>query len=141
MQDVTRLDHAVIAFDAYEKMLRPTTALGYIDRKRSVSLILYTNPWAYGAAACQEFDEVLHPVRLYSKVFQDNERGYLPAEKESLALVKTLNAPLELVRAPFGRPTPDPSVTHMALTWPGPGHAIYGPGRVTQSYFIEMTRT
>lgn len=92
LKDGTQLDHAKTAFEALKKALCEAPLLRHVDRTRPLSLVLYTNNWAFGAAVCQEFEEEMHPVRFYSKVFQDNERGYTPAEKEVLALLKTLEA-------------------------------------------------
>ena len=97
LRDGSQLDHARVAFKALKQKLCEAPLLRHMDRGRPVSVVLYTNAWAFGAAVCQEHDGLLHPVRFYSKVFQDNERGYMPAEREVLALLKTLDASLDLM--------------------------------------------
>ncbi|DAZ95722.1 TPA: LOW QUALITY PROTEIN: hypothetical protein N0F65_007128, partial [Lagenidium giganteum] len=75
---------------ALEK-LSQAPMLRHMERDRPLVIILYTNPWAFGAAVCQEHDGILHPVRFVSKVFKDTETRYTSAEEEVLALVKTLH--------------------------------------------------
>ncbi len=79
------------AFDVLKEKLRSTPMLEHFDPDREVGVITYECAWAISSAVVQPHDGIWKPVKFTGRVLKPNELNYHPAEREILALLRTLN--------------------------------------------------
>ena len=85
------------AYGELRKTLTQAPILRVPVQDKDYIIILYSCKWAVGAALCQNYDGVMHPVQYVSRVLKDSELNYHEAEKEVLALLRALSSCYNIV--------------------------------------------
>ncbi|OWZ05996.1 LOW QUALITY PROTEIN: reverse transcriptase [Phytophthora megakarya] len=77
-------------FEILKRKIVSTPLLRHPDRAKLFVIIPHANPWAACAVLGQEHEGLIHPVRFTSRVLKESELRYHIAEKEVLAILRTL---------------------------------------------------
>ncbi|OWZ17196.1 reverse transcriptase [Phytophthora megakarya] len=67
-----------------------TPLLRHPDRTKPFVIIPHANPWAACAVLGQEHEGLIHPLQITGRVLKESELRYHIAEKEALAILRTL---------------------------------------------------
>ncbi|OWY96068.1 reverse transcriptase [Phytophthora megakarya] len=84
------LEAAKESFDILKRKIVSTPLLRHPDRTKPFVIIPHANPWAACAVLGQEHEGLIHPVRFTGRVLKESELRYHIAEKEVLAILRTL---------------------------------------------------
>ncbi|OWY97631.1 reverse transcriptase, partial [Phytophthora megakarya] len=83
--------HAHISFKVSKEKIATTPILRHFDPDRQAVVVVYASDWAISGALMQEYDQINYPVIFTSRTLKSNELNYGIAEKEVLALLRTLD--------------------------------------------------
>ncbi|OWZ01312.1 reverse transcriptase [Phytophthora megakarya] len=78
------------SFEILKRNIVSTPLLRHPDRSKPFVIIPHANPWASCAVLGQEHEGLIHPVRFTGRVLKESELRYHIAEKEVLAILRTL---------------------------------------------------
>ncbi|OWY97928.1 reverse transcriptase [Phytophthora megakarya] len=83
--------HAHRAFNVLKSRIATTPILRHFDPDRKATVVVYASDGAISGALMQEYDQIYYPVKFASRTLKSNELKYGIAEKEVLALPRTLD--------------------------------------------------
>ncbi|OWZ07366.1 reverse transcriptase [Phytophthora megakarya] len=78
------------SFEILKRKIVSTPLLRHPDKTKPFVIIPHANPWAACAVLGQEHEGLIHPVRFTGRVLKESELRYDIAEKEVLAILRTL---------------------------------------------------
>ncbi|OWZ22526.1 LOW QUALITY PROTEIN: reverse transcriptase [Phytophthora megakarya] len=84
------LEAAKESFEILKRKIVSTPLLRHPDMTKPFVIILHANPWAACAALDQALESLIHQVRFTGRVLKQSELRYHIAEKEVLAILRTL---------------------------------------------------
>ncbi|OWZ03115.1 reverse transcriptase [Phytophthora megakarya] len=84
------LEAAKESFEILKRKIVSTPLLRHPDRTKPFVIIPHANPWAACAVLGQEHEGFIHPVRFTGRLLKESELRYHIAEKEVLAILRTL---------------------------------------------------
>ncbi|OWZ15318.1 reverse transcriptase [Phytophthora megakarya] len=84
------LDVARESFEILKRKIVSTPLLRHLDRAKPFVIIPHVNPWTACAVLDQEYEVLIHTLRFTGRVLKESELRYHIAEKEVLAILRTL---------------------------------------------------
>ncbi|OWZ02405.1 reverse transcriptase [Phytophthora megakarya] len=138
------LEAAKESFEILKRKIVSTPLLRHPDRTKPFVIIPHANPWAACAVLSQEHEGLIHPVRFTGRVLKESELRYHIAEKEVLAILRTLEVFRPLIH---GSEFPVVvSTRYSVLKWliqsnTADGRHLKGRGLELSRWTLEIHRT
>ncbi|OWZ07519.1 reverse transcriptase [Phytophthora megakarya] len=105
--------HAYRSFSVLKSKIASTPILRHFDPDRRATVVVYASAWAISGSLMQEYDKLYYPVMFASRTLKLNGLNYGIAEKEMLALLRSLDLNYNAL---VGRPI-HVLTRHSTLAW------------------------